>query len=251
MFFAFFGDDEGEAVAVFFPGDELREELASGVLLGGEAFLGDEIVGRVGAVVDEALGVPGDLGDAFAIEERGGFVDVGEAEGAGGFEEDGRELIKTFAGEGGEFFVEGGGFDEDELGEGREVVGDAGFGGVEFEAGRGGEGYGVDLFAGALGDGVKGADVFDFVAEEIEAVRGGGGDRVNVDDAAADRVVSGGFADGFAVVVEAVEGFEKGGERLGLSAGEGDFAGGEGFEGRDGLEEGGGGRQNQKLRAKS
>ena len=109
------------------------------------------------------------------------------------------------------------------------------------------------MFAGALGDGVEGADVFDFVAEEIEAVGLGGGDRVNVDDAAADRVVSGGFADGFAVVVEGVEGFEERGEGLGLSAGERDFAGGEGFEGGDGLEEGGGRREDDEgnLRAET
>ncbi len=241
LLFAFFGDDKGEAVAVFFPGDELGEEGAAGLFFGGKAFLRDEVVGRVGAVMDEAFGVPGGFGDVGAIEERSGFVNVGEAEGGGGFLEDGGESVETLAGEGGELLVERGGFDEDEMGVGRQVVGDAGGGRAELEARGGGEGDGVDLFAGALGDGVEGADVLDVVAEEIEAVGRAGGDGVDVDDAAADRVVSGGFADGLAVVVERLEGFEEGGEGLVLSAGEGDFARGEFVEGGDGLEECGGG----------
>ena len=72
LLFAFLGDDEGEAIAVFFPSDELLEEIGAGLLLGGKAVLGDKIVRRVGAVVDEAFGVPGGFGDAVAVEEGDG-----------------------------------------------------------------------------------------------------------------------------------------------------------------------------------
>ncbi len=104
------------------------------------------------------------------------------------------------------------------------------------EAGGGGDG---DLFeggVGALGDGVVGADFLNFIAEEVEAAGLGGGDGIHVDDAAAGGVVAGGFADGFAIVVEGAELFEEGLEADGLAAREGDFAGGVFFQSGDGLE---------------
>ena len=79
------------------------------------------------------------------------------------------------------------------------------------------------MFARTLGDGIEGADVLDFIAEKIETVRLIGRDRVDVDNASADGVVAGGFADCLCVVVERTQGFEQGVERLGLAAFEGEF----------------------------
>jgi len=77
------------------------------------------------------------------------------------------------------------------VGVGREVVGETGLGGIEFDPGRCGQRDAVDFFAGALGDGIEGADFLEFVAEEVEAVRLRGGDGINVNDAATDGIVAG------------------------------------------------------------
>ena len=109
------------------------------------------------------------------------------------------------------------------------------------EAGRVGEGDGLDGGAGALGDGVESTDFLELVAEEIEAVGFVGGDGINVDDATAHGVVAGGFADGLAVIVEGLEVGEQGLERVGFTAAEDELAAGKVFEGGHVLEDGGGG----------
>src|SRR5690606_40726637 len=101
----------------------------------GEAVLGDERVGGKVAVMAQAVGVPGGLGEdrrGGGVEEGGGFVEVGQADGGGDFFEDGREAVEAFAGGVGEGFVEAGGIDEDKAGAGCKVVGEAGAAGLEF-----------------------------------------------------------------------------------------------------------------------
>ena len=79
MFLAGFGADEPHEVALALPGGDLDEESLAGLDLDLEAFLGDEGVAGVSAVMDEALGVPGGFGEGGAVKERGGFVDFGKA----------------------------------------------------------------------------------------------------------------------------------------------------------------------------
>ena len=201
-------------------------------------------------MVDEALGVPGDLGRGGG-EQGGGLVEIGEAEVGGAAGGERGKAVETLAGETAERHFEQGGLEEREVGVGRQVVGEAGLGGIEPEAGRGGERDAGDLFAGALGDGIEGADFLKIVAEEIEPVGLRGGDRVDVDDAAADGVVSGRFADGLGVVVEGAELLEEAGEGERRAAGEGELAGGERFKGGHRLEEGGRGGDDQKLSVES
>jgi hypothetical protein len=55
--------DDAEARALALPTREHGEEVGAGLLLGREAILGDEVVGRVTPVVGEALGIPRRLGD--------------------------------------------------------------------------------------------------------------------------------------------------------------------------------------------
>jgi hypothetical protein len=69
-----------------------------------------------------------------------------------------------------------------------------------------------------LRDRIEGADVLDLVAEEVEPVRLAGGDRIDVDDAAAHGVVAGRFADGLRVVVEGLEPLQQLGKRLRAAA---------------------------------
>jgi hypothetical protein len=87
FFLGVLGGDDGEGGAFGLPAGEQVQELVAGLLLGGEAFLGDEIVGGVAAVVGETLGIPGQLGDGGragarrpwgGVEEGGGLVEVGE-----------------------------------------------------------------------------------------------------------------------------------------------------------------------------
>ena len=251
MFFAFFGGDNSDGVAGFAPGGDLAEKTAAGVHFDLEAFLGDEGVVGVGAVVGEAFGVPRELGCGLG-EQRGGLVEVTEGKTGGATGGERGEAVEALAGEGAEGRFEEGRLDENEVGVGREVVGEAGLGGVEFDTGRGGEGDLRNGFAGALGDGIEGADFFELVAEEIEAIGLGRGHGVDVDDAAADRVVAGGFADGFGIVIERAELGEEAGERKRGAAGERELAGGESFEGGDVLEQRrGGGEDEKELRVES
>ena len=63
----------------------------------------------------------------------------------------------------------------------------------------------LDPLGAALAQGVEGADVVDFVAEHVDAVRGLRARRKNVDDAAPQRIVAGlvdGAYTGVAVAVE-------------------------------------------------
>lgn len=221
------GGDEQGGGAGGLPAGEQVEKVGAGLLLGAESLLGDEIVGRVAAVVDEALGVPGVFGDrgeeaseaggGRGVEEGGGFVEVGDGVEGGDAGEDGCERGggAIVAGEEAEGPVEHGGFDEEEAGGGGEVGGEAGEGRREGEAGRGGEGEPVDGCARALGDGIEFADVLELVAEEIESVGLRGVDGVEVDDAAADGVGAGRLAHGFAVVVERADFLEEGLEGVG------------------------------------
>src|SRR5690606_31075157 len=81
LFFAFLGRDEGDGGAGFFPHGELFDEFGAGLVFGGEAVLGDERVGGKVAVMAQAVGVPGGLGEdrrGGGVEEGGGFVEVGQ-----------------------------------------------------------------------------------------------------------------------------------------------------------------------------
>ena len=93
-----------------------------------------------------------------------------------------------------------------------------------------------------MGDGVELPDRLQFVAEEVEAVGLVGCDGIEVDNAAADRVVAGRLAHGFGIVIEFLELCEEALKRLLLSTGEREFAGGEFLEGGDGLQQRGGRR---------
>ena len=92
------------------------EKCGAGLVFGGEAFLGDEDIRGVVAVMVEAFGVPCDSGDAFAIEECGSFVEVAEAESGGAFGEERSKVVESLAGEGAELLVECGGLDKNEMG---------------------------------------------------------------------------------------------------------------------------------------
>ena len=188
--------------------------------------------------MDEAFGVPGGflLG---GVEQRAGLIEIAQAadEGAPGLESGKR--IGAGAGEGGEFLRQGRGLDVDQVGLRREVIGDAGGRIGQLEAGRGGEGDGVDGFAGALRHGIEAADLLNLVAEEVEPVGLVGCDRVDVDDATADGVVAGRFTDGLRIIIEFAQLLHQAGEGLGLAAAQDEFPRGEFLEGRDGLQEGG------------
>ncbi len=67
-----------------------------------------------------------------------------------------------------------------------------------------------------MGDGIEGADFLDFIAKKIEAIRLICGDRINVDNPAADRVVPWRFAYRFGIVVELSQLLQQSVERLDL-----------------------------------
>ena len=204
LLFALLGGDDGDGVAGLAPSGDLAEEAAAGVDLDLQALLRDEGVVGVGAVMGEALGIPSEFSCGRG-EQRGGLVKIAQGEVGGATGGERREAVEALAGERAERRLEQGGLDEDEVGGGREVVGEAGLGRSELDARGGGEGDLRDGLAGTLRDGVEGPDLFKFVAEEIETVGLRRGDGVDVDDAAANRVVAGRFADGFGIVVEGAE----------------------------------------------
>ncbi len=89
FFIGFLWRDNGEPRALGVPAREERKKIVARLLLRAEALLGDEVVGRVVAVVGEAFGVPGYFGEGGGgmpaesrgfrrVEERGGLVDVGK-----------------------------------------------------------------------------------------------------------------------------------------------------------------------------
>jgi len=139
-----------------------------------------------------------------------------------------------------EFLLERRRLDEEQVRAGREIVGEPGLRRIEPDAGRRREGDGLHRGARALRDGIKFADRLDLVAEEIQAVGLVGRDGVDVDDAAADRVVAWGFADGLGVVIEFLELLEQALERLRLAAAERQLAGREFLQRRHLLQERGG-----------
>src|SRR5690625_1171827 len=79
---------------------------------------------------------------------------------------------------------------------------------------RCGDGHPVEFFSRTLGRRIEFADFVDFISKEIEANRSRCGDRINVDDSAADRIFAGRLADDLAVVIERIELFEKIGKNL-------------------------------------
>lgn len=215
-----------------------------------EGFVEDDL--SVGA--EEVYGAAG-----FGLDE--GAVEVEAVEEDAVFE--GFEVVFDVALEAvGGFFFELVGFDgEGGFDEGADIEG----GGGELGFAAGGEGEFGGGTGAALGDGIEGAEGFDFGVEEINADGGGGAHGEDVNETAATGVLTG-YADGVGgFVAEAFEGIGEGGGIEGLSGhdgekgfdeeigGEGAFEGGadggddddggafaEGVEGTDAVAEGDG-----------
>ena len=245
LFLALLGRDKHDGVAGLGPGGGLPEEIPAGVLLGREPVLGEERIGGIAAVGDQALRIPGLTRPRRRLprapEDRAGLVQVADAVDRRAFFQERREAVRLLGREGADRLLQRGGLQEDEAGAGREIVRQAALGWIERDAGRGGNRDRRHGGARALGHRIEGPDLLQVVAEEIEPVGLGGRHRVDVDDPAADGVVAGGLADRLGIVVEGLQLLEERLERLLPPGREREFAGGEGLPGRHGLEQRGGG----------
>ena len=246
LFLALFAEDEVDRVAVALPAENFFQKDPAGDILGLQPFVSEQARAGRGPVVDKGFRVPGRL-LLGRVEEAAGNIEVAEADQPGTAAGEGAGEIGAFRGEGVEqllqrprFHQHGGGFR-------RQVVKQGGLRGA-VRAGRRRHGEVCDCLARALGDRVEGAQVLQGVTEEVQPVGLCGGDRVEVDDAAAHGVLPGGLAQRLVVVVVGAEQFKEGGEGLGLTAGEDGFAAREVLHRWHRLEEGGrGGAEQQRA----
>ena len=111
--------------------------------------------------------------------------------------------------------------------------------GVTGQAGRGRQRDLLDRRAGALGHGIKRMQLLDFIAEEVQPVGLHGGDRIDVDDAAAHRVLAGRLAHRLGIIVEGAQLLQQLPVRLALAAGQDNLPAVHFREGGNGLEQGG------------
>ena len=197
--------EEGE----FFLGGPLMELFLEAEQIGGgigarevERFGGIETImgggfegeGAAGGVLKEGgVGIDFADGDAGVLSGGArpeGLGDAADLPGGGGR---GVEAVGVFAGE------EGGFFEDPCEGGAGEVIEEGGvllvFGGIG--TGGGGDGEGFGGAGGALGGGIKGADALEFIAEEIKAVGLEGVERVEIEEAPANRELSRVFTEGF------------------------------------------------------